>query len=151
MHALGLDCVHTAPRPRAQRVLGAVSLCTGRRVAGHALQCSGHFTKCMRAGAPCRIAAAFAPGHDTKLYRNPIHATRTLQVVSRARPAVSKGMSQHAAAVSQHCIASLLRYIATQQSPLNHETILYRDYPWPSHARARCRTPSASRPYRGAM
>ena len=48
----------------------------------HALPC-----RCAhaRSGAPCRSDAAFVLGHDTKLYRDSIHAMRALRAMSRFR------------------------------------------------------------------
>ena len=85
-----------------------------RRVARAPGRIAGHV-----AAHCCRVATMlpFALGHDTRLYRDPIHAARAVCVVSRAGPAVSQAMSQR-------CIATLLRYIATKLLPLSHDTML---------------------------
>ena len=94
----------------------------------------------LSASVPCPSVVAFAPGHDTKLYRDPIHAARALRAVSRAR-----------LAVSQRCIAALLRYIPTQRSPLNQDTISVLRLPLARPcARAGRQYRGLSRPYRGA-
>ena len=121
----------------------------------HVRLCRDTFPGCV-AGAPCRVAvrtsalalcrsvAAFAPGHDTKLYRDPIHATRALRAVSRT----SRSYRSAFPAVSQHCIA---RRLAARPSSY-HDTELCIATLTP-RGQAPARTPLALRsglPYRGA-
>ena len=105
-HTHGPGCACTAPR------LGALSWRIERRIV-----------------APGRVVAGLL-----LQYRRPLVTIqnyivklrpmlRALRVVSRARPAVSQVVSQHATVVSQRCIAALLHHIATQMVATSHDTI----------------------------
>ena len=116
-----------------------------------------------RAGAPCISVAAFAPGHNTKLYRDPIHVARALRTVSRtsqsylgACPVVSQcRIATHPADLAfllsryNDCIVTHLSGHAALMSRYNW---LYQD---PSHQQGRARTLlhtfARSRPCRGPL
>ena len=71
--------------------------------------------------------------------------------VSSARLAILQAVSQRAAVVSQHYIATLARCIATQSLPLSHDIIFCIATP-PSQimcAHALPHAPHSGRPYRG--
>ena len=101
-HTHGPGFMHTAPRPRAQRSLGAVSWRVERRIVRPRGRVVNHLLPYLR--PPVAIQNYIV---------TPRAMPHALRALSCARPTVSKVMSQHTAAMSQCCIASLLRHIAT--------------------------------------
>ena len=154
VHTLGSSCAHTAPRPGAQRALGAMSWCTGRRIAGHALPCRGRVTA--RTCALALRVTALLPLPPITIQN--CFATQSIPCAHRAPYRIAGHV-----AVLYHSPAALCCDTTIAPQPQYNFCIATT----PNQAmRARCRTPRAqagrimaclnrivahARPYRGRV
>ena len=153
-HPTDPSCTHGAPRPRARhRVMVRVGLYRG----SHKIVSWPPPSRVV--GVPCRVDVRtcalvrcvakrlpFAPGHNTKLYRDPIHAALALRVVSRRVVRAKRRIMAHPASYrSLYCCP----YYETISAP-SHDTIFLSQLSPPAarpsgtHAARFTRRPSVS-------